>query len=488
MQQKISKLFADRWFKTLNERYPIFNLVSHLTSLDSILRESCNNGPFLSAIASTMAKLNFSLNRTRIKSDKKEPSYAQKNIAAMFGNISEVKEDYWIIVIDEIERAQFDEIYRVIEVIERFKNEASYNDGLPIRIVFLLCLSNSHLQQKINDFKTTNEKAFLINDFFFNDPKSRDRNLFLPPISYEIRKKFVYDSLDKILIRENLNEITKRFLEQFNSPIEHPMEMFFNQEQALNWILEVLYTESPRLIGKLCQELELFYYCFRGLDGNKYPDAIALCDVMVISYIKIKYPFLIEFLKKVVGQETKELDEYEDIIEFNNIKENKNIKIPYNHYLQDSVKSHGFKEEIDNFITNLIGLISYKNSNPLEEGKALDKREYSRTSFDKILMLSALKLVITGHRSNTPYQTYKAIDHKSALIKNSNEDLIEYASLLTRTISSTYDQHLDVANELLYRLEGAEDRKLILYSIKNCQQKVNIVMLLIASYLQFLMP
>lgn len=124
-----SKLFAERWFETLNERYPTINIAPHVASLESILRESTNHSALVSAISQILVKLNFGLNKTvakcwdsnALKKEEGKEVFVPNSTAAMFNHIPEIKEDVWIINIDEIEHAQLDEIYRVIEVIERFQ-------------------------------------------------------------------------------------------------------------------------------------------------------------------------------------------------------------------------------------------------------------------------------------------------------------------------------------------------------------------------------
>jgi len=298
-----SKLFAKRWFEALNERYPTINIAPHVASLEAILRESTNHSALVSTISQILVKLNFGLSKTvakcwdlsALKEEKGKKIFVPNSTAAMFNHIPKIKEDVWIINIDEIERAQLDEIYRVIEVIERFKHEGRF--GLPVKLVFLLCVSGSDLQKRLEHLKGFgNEKAQLIEDFFFNNPKSRDQNLFLPPISYEKKKEFVIKSLNKVLAKFKLNEIKS---DEIEKNLRYVLDFdFLDEKKNLSYLFKILTKKAPRTILKLCQELEFFYHQFTDLNGNYAADKLEICYAIAISFIKMEYPFLIDDIKK----------------------------------------------------------------------------------------------------------------------------------------------------------------------------------------------
>jgi uncharacterized membrane protein YozB (DUF420 family) len=301
-----SKLFAKRWFEALNERYPTINIAPHAASLEAILRESTNHSALVSTISQILVKLNFGLSKTvakcwdlnALKKEKGKRIFVPNSTAAMFNHIPEIREDVWIINIDEIERAQLEEIYRVIEVIERFKHEGRF--GLPVKLVFLLCVSGSNLEERLKkQNEVGNEKAQLIEDFFFNNPKSRDQNLFLPPISYEKKKEFVFNALNKVLAKFKLNEIKNDEITISERKITN---LFYNgnlldEKESLYWLTKTLTKKAPRTILKLCQELEFFYHQFTDLNGNYAADKIEICDAIAISFIKMEYPMLIDNIK-----------------------------------------------------------------------------------------------------------------------------------------------------------------------------------------------
>ena len=281
-----SKLFAERWFETLNERYPTINIAPHVASLEAILRESTNHSALVSAISQILVKLNFGLSKTvakcwdlnALKKESGKEIFVPNSTAAMFNHIPKIKEDVWIINIDEIERAQLDEIYRVIEVIERFKHEGRF--GLPVKLVFLLCVSGSDLQKRLTELKSSNEKAQLIEDFFFNNPKSRDQNLFLPPISYEKKKEFVVNALNEVLTKFKLNEIKSDEIaisEQEMTNLFYSGN-FLDERKSLYWLTESLTKKALRVTLKLCQELEFFYHQFTDLNCTPFLNNLSLSN------------------------------------------------------------------------------------------------------------------------------------------------------------------------------------------------------------------
>ena len=298
-----SKLFAERWFEALNERYPSINIAPHVASLEAILRESTNHSALVSVISQILVKLNFGLSKTVAKcwdvnatnKEQEKEFFVPNNTAAMFNHIPKIKEEFWIINIDEIERAQLDEIYRVIEVIERFKHEGRF--GLPVKLVFLLCVSGSNLQERLIEMKNSNEKAQLIEDFFFNNPKSRDQNLFLPPVSYQKKREFVINSLNRVFALPKFKLPKINAVEIKPNKNTTPGHQFLDETDALSWLIETLTQKAPRVILRLCQELEFFYHQFTDLDGNYAANKIERCDAIAISLIKMEYPALIDDIK-----------------------------------------------------------------------------------------------------------------------------------------------------------------------------------------------
>jgi len=469
-----SKLFAERWFETLNERYPTINIAPHVASLESILRESTNHSALVSAISQILVKLNFGLSKTvakcwdlnALKKEEGKKIFVPSSTAAMFNHIPEIKEDVWIINIDEIERAQLDEIYRVIEVIERFKHEGRF--GLPVKIVFLLCVSGSDLQKRLESLKS-NEKSQLIADFFFNNPKSRDCNLFLPLIPTKIKKRFVQESLNKILARFDLKEVAEPDYYNEETSLSEIIDSdnyishFRDETNALSWIINNLSSESPRMIVKVCQELEFFYYSFRDLEGKYAANQLAICDAICLSLIKMKYPFLIEVFKYNESHESYLLLEEKDTPK-------KRLEIIINDTFEDSVSARIAIDQIDKFI-NLVGISSYRICKKLNDKNPLEGIYYSRRTSNSSTMIDVLNLHLSKSSDasqeiyeDASQEIYESDNHREALRKTSNPNLLKYSYDLAKTAGSSWDKHLDVAKELFERLEigTTKNKKFIL--------------------------
>lgn len=138
-EKDFSKMFLERCFATLNERYPKINLSNALPIIREGLRD--NGYGLLSPIIELLSRFNVGIFET--KSLVHDPScsprkYVQENVAEKFGYIQGVNETLWLIQIDEIDRAPTNEIYRMIETIERYKHDG--RTGLPTKIVFVLCV------------------------------------------------------------------------------------------------------------------------------------------------------------------------------------------------------------------------------------------------------------------------------------------------------------------------------------------------------------
>ncbi len=466
-----SKLFTERWFEALNERYPTINIAPHVASLEAILRESTNHSALVSTISQILVKLNFGLNKTvakcwdvnALKKEKGERIFVPNSTAAMFNHIPKIKEDVWIINIDEIERAQLDEIYRVIEVIERFKHEGRF--GLPVKLVFLLCVSGSDLQKRLENLKGFgHEKSQLIEDFFFNNPKSRDQNLFLPFVSSKLKEKFVVESLEKVLGKKELGLIKnpsstnsnplEKFFEKLGLKYEQldfqPEIAFVEESVCLSWIIaKSLHQESPRMIAKICQELEFFYRGYRDLEGKFAANKLAICDAIGIAIIKMKYPLLIEVFKHFVSTENyffgkTNLDQASPKIRLENV-----ISCTFS----DEKDAKILIDKIDSFL-GLVGIICHRICGKTPDGI----EEYSRTSSIKKMID-----VLTIHEDES-YIDQEIYKGAYSLDLASNKELLDYSYNLDKTGKATWDKHFYLAQELFERLEigTTKDRKFII--------------------------
>lgn len=297
-----SKLFAERWLATLKERYPKIDTSAVMPLMQSILREYGNG--FLSSLFSLIPGLDKGLIKTKAKffDEFYKPNKNAKTsteVARLFGNIPDVKESIWIITIDEVERAQFDEIYRFVEIIERFKNEG--RTGLPIKIMFLLCISDPNFEQLLKELRATDPRAHLINTFFYQDPKSVTQTLFLPPVSPDKKKDYILQQLRVLDDENNLGLGSKLDGLYFDSFSDPSREFFSDHLKALSYVLGLFSTASPRVISRCTQGVVFFYNAFRNKSGELQKTSIRLSDLLIAEYLKIKYPYLITFFENTVG-------------------------------------------------------------------------------------------------------------------------------------------------------------------------------------------
>jgi len=291
--KSFSKLFSERWFETLNERYPLFNVFDTLTMMSILFRETNNNS--LAALCNIILKLNFGIQKTKAKVFDDQlgfkPEFVSKNIASLFSFVPIIKEKRWIIVVDEIERAKFDEIYRVIEAIERFKAEG--RNGLPVQITFILCISRNDLENSINKYKEAIPEYFHIKNFFIDDQKSFTRRIFLPPISYKKKIEYIENKLEP-LQKEYDKQLTKE--KSINIDIEK-IQKLSGIEVANQPIINILTNETPRIIKQTIAELEDFYNIF---DDSEIKCLIKFSDILALSFIRVKYSFLIDFFRTTI--------------------------------------------------------------------------------------------------------------------------------------------------------------------------------------------
>jgi hypothetical protein len=454
-----SKLFAERWLETLSVRYPKIDMTSYLPYMDSILRES-GNGIF-SEILKVITSLNRGLVRTRAKyfDTFYEPKnrYTSDRVAKLFGNINDIEESLWVVMVDEIERAQFDEIYRIIEIVERFKSEG--RSGLPIKLLFLFCISEPELEEYLNKFENSDPRVHLIKTFFYDDPKSISSRIFLPPVEPEVKLKYVLDLLNKVTDTEDLKLIGKDGEEIKNISahrIGNPAREFKDHQGALEYIVATLQDSSPRTIGRVIYALEFFYNTFKDRLGVIDKKSIRFSDILALEYIKIEYPYLIDFFQKTIyilvyqsdsrGMSSyfikKELEEKKlDLVGW--VEQITGVTIPENE-----------KENV----RNLVGLVAYSYFDFIEKDYQRDiKYQYiGSTSYPEIL---ADYLTLLSDGTQTSYRTNNRLyqEHKDSgkdvLTDILNADLLSYSRFIFEVSQrSIVNLHLGVLNEMSKRI------------------------------------
>ncbi len=301
-----SRLFAERCEKTITERYVKLCPHNLMMSMRSILRD--DDGGLFKSFMSSYSSLNCALfyqtpwpNLNKSKTE----SIISRDMANFVGHVPAIIEKLWLIVIDEVERAPLDEIFRLVEILERFKFQG--RTGVHVKIVFLLCVAYDELKEYVHKFVEKDDRANLLLDFFFDNPKNITRTLFLPPISDTIKTDMVMKEITKLV--DELKIPIKWKWDGFKpSSLIDPLERDFIDEKpdvaakrGMEWAVATVAWKSPRMCRRVLSEMNFFYLSYRNTNGVMRPEAINLCDIMMLSYLRIKYPEIIEFLKVTVN-------------------------------------------------------------------------------------------------------------------------------------------------------------------------------------------
>lgn len=448
-----SKLFAERWLETLSERYPKLNVASYLPFMQSILRESGNG--LLSDFLKIISFFNLGLIRT--KAVVQDQFYGDKNIftsktiGKIFGNIPEIKESLWIIMMDEIERAQFDEIYRLVEIVERFKSEG--RSGLPIKLIFVFCISEPEFKEYLEAFASTDTRVRPLQTFFYADPKSVVHRIFLPPVEPAMRYKYINDLLTNIARQESVNIPQEIYPDTLGDPT---FRFMVKHEDAMGYVVGILAESSPRVIARVATALEFFYGSFRDRTGGQQVNAIRFSDVVMLEFIKIRYPFLIEFFIKTIHLlvAQTERDNTEGYFIKKELEEKKIGLIGW----IESITGRKLTENEKSDAEKYIGLVMHYYFDFLQRSyDTKNKIQYSGTTSYPEAMHDYLSLVHesieTGYRKYSQiYQQHKKGGSNKILYSLENKDLFGYARFLNDILDVPQDLSVGVVNELGERL------------------------------------
>ncbi len=448
-----SKLFAERWLETLSERYPKLDVASYLPFMQSILRESGNG--LLSDFLKILSFFNLGLIKT--KAVVHDQFYGDKNIftsktiGKIFGNIPEIKESLWIIMVDEIERAQFDEIYRLVEIVERFKNEG--RSGLPVKLIFIFCISEPEFKEYLQAFESRDTRVRPLQTFFYADPKSVLYRIFLPPVEPTVRYKYVDDLLTNIAEREGVELPKEIYPHTFGNPTFRFME---KHSDALGYVVGILSEHSPRVIARVATALEFFYGSFRDRTGGQQVNVIRFSDVVMLEFIKIRYPFLIEFFMKTIHLLVAQT-ERDNMGGYFVKKELEEKKIGLIGWIE-SVTGRKLSEEEKINAEKYIGLVMHYYLDFLQRNyDTKNKIQYSGTTSYPEVMHDYLSLVSesveTGYRKYSQiYQQHIKAKSNDILVALENKDLVGYARFLHDMWEAPQDLNMGVMNELGERL------------------------------------
>jgi hypothetical protein len=305
--KSFSKLFAERWSETINNRYPSITNSAKNSVLDNIFRESKNTT--LLVLRSLFSSSRWPLKRTKItRRGDNYPirQFAPRTIASLFSFVPHFKEKFWVIVIDEVERARFDEIYRTVETLERFRIESQW--GLPIQLIFILCTDRLGFRLRANSAGDSIETARLTYSFFEVEPKTIDVHIDLPPVAPDVKQDFIL-SKEKSWLLEPYDINTNAILHPDDKE-KVDLKAYWSQDmvsgsdfdngrlddkKAHDFMLQTLMKESPRSIKKILEDTERFLRVFIRY-GKRSPDQIRVSDLILLHYLKYKFPESIRFL------------------------------------------------------------------------------------------------------------------------------------------------------------------------------------------------
>ncbi|MDD5567612.1 MAG: DMT family transporter [Candidatus Omnitrophica bacterium] len=315
-ENDLSKLFEERWEITLAERYPricsgCFDGIAEIIRIPET-RFS------LKDLFIIFKYIDFPINKTKVIENKSESSavkYCSEKNARLFRCVSKIHEKVWAIVFDEVDRALPREIYRLVEIVERFKYlEAG---EFPVKLRFFICVSRERLDGIFEDVKETNDKPLggFIKDFF--DLKNQDTIISLPLVSFKKRWQFVRGLLKNIY--KNGHELSVYKNTMIFSGISNTVANLLTSEQSLQVAIKLLCEESPRVAKKCINSASFWNGVFfkKGAVGYIY---IRFSDLVLMEYIRTRYKFLWNFMEKTIEQILPEENEDKKLFDMNDYK------------------------------------------------------------------------------------------------------------------------------------------------------------------------
>jgi len=454
-----SKLFSERWYETLNTRYPKIPITEYSSLLRSIFRES-GNGLFFGAM-DFLAKFNHGLLPTKAKAYDKyieqKKDFVAPSVANLFGNIPLFIENLWLVVIDELERSPITETYRVIQMIERFKLEG--RNGLPIKIVFLLCVGDDF--KNLIELKEYEEMRHLVKNFMYNSPKSITQRLFLPPIVKTLKYDFIANLIFKFKKCNSISGIPEK-KEDFSWNYIDPIKEQLSDLDSLKFTTDFLIKEPPRVINRCIAEMQLFYKSFRNVDGVEIKDAIRFSDILLISYIKIKHDVLITFFirtcEKLYQQTQNELDPedlHDRLLRDDKKDTNDSVEVKLLKWISRIVNApYETLEKLP--LAKLVAAVSHSYIDRVNDIYSPESGiNYDGTLSDPARFLGYFMSVSDSVENKRKKFIDLYQDHqKNSLDLNnlSNQDLIEYSRILRDIKKAPTNLNLDVAKEIYNRI------------------------------------
>jgi len=421
------RLFAERFYKTLNERYPRINFLSHLSEINSIFKKDLG---FLGKIMSLLQIFDLGLLPTR---------NCPKKVAQIFGHIPEIKEKIWIIAIEEFERSLAKEILQIKEIIDNFKNECQF--GFPIKILFLISIDKEKLQENLKD---CGQEGAIIKDYFIDDPKGIDLNILLPSPNIKQRNKFIEDAFNKVIKKydfekevriEDCHNNTHNIIDSGNALTavadenDKKIKMlcnYYNPERPYD--PKYLRYDSPRIIKKLSLELDFFL----SIANNAAKEANL--DLKDFVRVKIEEIILLQYIKLTDIRQFKLLSKYADEFCFDGAKQYNNEafkKRPeYSELkIKDEKSLFGFLNEITGADKNLDSHNSISNPYNLKLLLTLENDDESRDNLVRIARISNKEEGDFKKEIEEDLERNICIDPRALYIKNF-KDLESYINFI----------------------------------------------------------
>lgn len=454
-----SQLFAERWLQTLASRYPKFDVFSYLPFMYSILRESGNG--FFSDILEMLSKLDRGLVKTKVAihdafypKSKKEasPVFSSDIVGRIFANIPVISESMWVIMVDEIERAQIDEVYRLVEIVERFRTEG--RSGLPVKLLFIFCISEPDFGEYLRMFQTKDTRVMPLQTFFYGDPRSISNRLFLPPVEPMKKYEFIDKRVQEVVKQEQIEDFPKDAI--YPNTFSNPTFKFMDHKDALGYLYGVFGLQSLRVVIRSITALDFFYGSFRDRSGGLQKNAIRLSDVLALEFIKIRYPFLIDFFLKTIHYLVAQTEQ-------NNMggyflkKELEEKKIGLVGWIEkETGRTLTDNEKQD--AQNLIGLVMHyyfdfvgRDVNVKTKDKYAGTTSYPEVMNDYLALVS--DSVETSYRKNSQiFQRRKMTDDPRTVLDLNEVDLISYARYLFDLQEAPLSAHVEIIKEMSERL------------------------------------
>lgn len=195
-----NRLFQQRWVDSVMERYPVSRILNMNNLLEIIFRSKYKININFYKISRILG-LNNSLFKIELPYYDGRASKLPINskIEKLFFHIPRFREKLWIVLIDEFERGKLNEIYNCIEIIERYKHIC--RTGTPIKIAFLLTVSNKQLEQILSNVHTFDYTTNILIDYIHHGLiKSTNERIFVPKPPEYILDEYINNKIEEIKV------------------------------------------------------------------------------------------------------------------------------------------------------------------------------------------------------------------------------------------------------------------------------------------------